>query len=96
MSIEKKCENCANYHKIDDEDYCNCMCGSHYELPCVENNLMFFRPGEKAIREDERNLIIEELEKIKKIVDDNKKSYIISANLLMIIEMIKEHKYDSR
>lgn len=52
MSIEKKCSNCMNYQEIDDEDYSNCIGGSHYQRPCVENNLMFFRPSEKAIRED--------------------------------------------
>ena len=61
MSIEKKCSNCMNYQEIDDEDYSNCIGGSHYERPCVENNLMFFRPSEKAIREDERKLVLEKV-----------------------------------
>lgn len=77
MSIEKKCENCSNYQEIDDDKYyCKCIGGTHYKEPCVENNLMFFRPSEKAIRKDERNKIIDLIEFSPLVVCDGKDSWI--------------------
>ncbi len=85
MSILRTCENCSNLN-------CEFNCKTFDDA--FERD--YFIPKEELVREDERNLIIKKLEKIRKIVDDNGKSYIISANLLMIIEMIKEREYDSR
>ncbi len=89
MSIEKKCENCANYQIIDDDEYyCNCLGGTHYKRPCVENNLMFFRPSEKAIREDEREKMIEKIKKFYHPARNDKFSN--SMNFLELLVYLKE------
>lgn len=90
MAIERKCENCFFKDFYGDKETWTCRhCISNginndYDINCKHD---FFKPAEKAIRQDEREKIINFIEK------DNKKfNAIFNRQRYANIEFMRNNK----